>query len=126
MKKLFFLFVSVATAAGFLAGCADSGTPVPTLPAATEGTLEAVSHHLVRIEISDDEACPVIGDETLDTEHLLVFSGKAYAKDPQTLHVNGKDIKVGETFETGHVERIEGGFMCGGTHYPEVIHSVFN
>lgn len=126
MKKLFFLFVSAATATGFLAGCADSGTPVPSLPAATEGTLEAVSHHLVRIEISDDEACPVISHGTLDTEQLLIFSGKAYATDPQTLHVNGEDIKVGETFETGHVERIQGGLTCGGTHYPEAIHSVFN
>ncbi|NLW13334.1 MAG: hypothetical protein GX037_02180 [Trueperella sp.] len=125
MKKLILLFVSVATAGSFLAGCATSNIPAPTLPAATEGTLEAVRHQLVRIDISDGEACPVISHDSPDNELLLVFSGTAYAKNAQTLHVNGEDIKVGETFETGHVEWIEGGFTCGGTHYPQALHSVF-
>ena len=83
------------------------------------GVMEDVAWRttLAGIDVHDDEACPWI-----DERVLLVFSTYVYV-DPSgpVLVTDGREIAVGDEFETNPLIELEGSFTCAGERWPDAV-----
>lgn len=103
-----------------LTGC-STALEAPRLDPEQEWNLAAVSSTLERIDVDEEQVCPVIEPET-----LIVFSEKATSSDNgATLEVSGVTLEPGSRFETSDLNELDGGYDCGGRHYDKAVHVVF-
>lgn len=112
----------VVLASVSLAGCGRTDT---TLDAPYEKPPNSVyamaqSYTIDRIEVGDDEVCPLDG-----AGNLIVFSEVAKGDRAGTMLLVGDvAVSVGEEFSGYYSRAIEGGRDCGGKHYDSALHIV--
>ncbi|MDO5724222.1 MAG: hypothetical protein Q4P33_07505 [Flaviflexus sp.] len=109
----------VAGTLAALAGCQgqDEMARAPQLPGGPDTVEHDLYHHLDRIDISGDYACPVGGDT------LYIFSQEATApRDGSELHVGEVVLRPGDSFLTGPVEFLDEGYLCGELFFDTVEH----
>lgn len=110
---------AMVLALGLLAGCQAEAelARAPHMPGGPDTVEHDLYHHLDRIEISGDYACPVGGDT------LFIFSQEATApRDGSELHLGDTVLRPGDSFLTGPVEFLDEGYLCGELYFDTVEH----